>query len=379
MMNPIDQNLPTLGSHPTRFDPDLLDPAYPDMQHWAKAGVQNGIAPTPEASVTLDSASTVAHIQSSIDAVSASGGGCVLLQPGHYILDQPLFLKSGVILRGPYVDSVKLEIRMRGTFPGWNSNRIPLIESAIRMDQIQNAGLEHLTIVFDESTPRIKNVRHLADPFSDRIYSEQDDLFVNSIWMYRSQNCFVQFCRIIDSGSNPLVIRECAHITVRYCEIHGAHMQAGGQAYLRLAGSRSCLLAGLVIQDIRHLSIMDGSAEHPCHYNVVIDCDLQVDINFHSGDSGHNLVQDCRITTPSWHWWGPFAIGVNGTHLPPGPDNLIYRCQAQRLRLATLPRQTVADDPQTVYSLRDSFDNTQPLISAVGPEPSHQTLYPVLT
>ncbi len=375
-MNPIDALLPLPGCPEDLFRPDLVDDRYPDMVEWGKAGVRDGIPTCPEPVLQLPGTSTCAEIQTAINALEQQEGGCLQLEPGHYVIDTPLYLKSGVRIRGPYVDAVKLEIRMRGTFPGWESDRVPLLESAIRFDGIHQAGLEHLTLVFDETTPRIFGVRHQQDPFSDRPYDDRDSLFVNTVWVNESHDCFLQFCRFIDSGSNPLVIRNSSHITVRYCELHGAHMRSGGQAYLRVTGSQSCLLNGLVFRDLRHLSIMDGSDAHPCRGNVVIGCDMEVDINFHSGDSGHNLIQDCRIRIPSWHWWSPFAIGVKGTHRPPGPGNLIYRCNAERLRFATLPRTRMAEDPDTVYRIRDSFENEIPLISEAGPAPVSGTLFP---
>jgi len=375
-MNPIDALHPLPGCPEDVYCPDLLDERYLDMAEWGQAGVRGGIPLCPEPDICLSPPATVSEIQAAIDRLAAEGGGCLQLEPGTYILDAPLYLKDRVRLRGSYVDAVKLEIRMRGNFPGWKSDRIPLLESAIRLDNVCEAGLEHLTLIFDEGTPRIFGVRHLENPFSDREYGEEDTLFVNSIWIHRSRDCFVQFCRMVDSGSNPLVIRSSAHITVRYCEMHGAHMRSGGQAYLRLTGSRSCLLAGIMFRDLRHLSIMDGSDDFPCRGNVVIGCDMEVDINFHSGDSGHNLVQDCRIRIPSWHWWSPFAIGVKGVHRPPGPGNLIYRCSAERLRFATLPRSSMAEDPERVYEMRDSFDSDQPLLSDAGPAPVMGTLFP---
>lgn len=375
--NPIDQNPPELGGAASQIDPCLLDPAWPDMEVWGRAGVRGGIGPAPKPTATLPDGSDTEAIQTAIDRTAAAGGGTVLLSPGTHRFDHPLYLRSGVVLRGAYVDAVKLEIRLRGTFPGFTHPRVPLLESAIRMDHVERAGLEHVTVVFDPSTPRITGVRHMENPFSDRAHGPDEDLFVNSIWIHRSRDCFVQFCRVVDSGSNPLVIRECEHITARACELHGAHMRTGGQAYLRVSGSRHCLLAGLVLRDLRHLCIMDGTGAHPCRHNVVIDCDLEVDINFHSGDSGHNLIQDCRIVVPGWHWWGPFALGVKDVHQPPGPDNLVYRCHAERRRLATLARTRMVENPRVVYRLRDSFDNGLPLFTEAGPAPAHGTLYPV--
>ena len=280
------------------------DPAYPDMEHWALAGVAGGLGQPLPICQRITAGSEQAQIQEALDQVAADGGGAVLLEAGHYVLRETLRIPSGVVLRGAYVDSVKIEIIMRGHFHGFKHGLQGGDTVGILFDQAERAGLEYCTIVFDESVPRPWTVRHQEPGFVDNP-RDADDLFVGGVWMVDSAHCWIEGCRIIDAGTSPLVMRQSKHCTARYCEVIGGHNLGGGQSYVLISRSEYCLMAGMMIKDVRHLSIQDGSEEYPCRYNVVIDCDLEVDINFHTGDSGHNLVQDCRVSVPSWHWWAP--------------------------------------------------------------------------
>ena len=351
----------------------LFDPAWPAMREWAQAGVQGGIPHLPVVQ-EVASGSDQATIQRAIDAAAEGGGGAVLLANGHYVLRETLHLRDGVVLRGGYLDSVKLEICMRDTFPRFGADFYPEI-AGIHFFGIQDAGLEHVTVVFDESLPRPLDLRHLEPPFEDNPRGV-DDLFVQSVLIESSQGCWVEGCRVIDSGSTNIALVRSQHCTVRQCEIVGGHNRGGGHSYFNISRSSHCLVAGCVVKDIRHLSIQNAEPEHPCRYNVVIDCDLEVDINYHNGDSGHNLVESCRITIPSWHWWGPFAIGVKGGHQPPGPDNLIFACDAQRRRFGVLQRSVDAPGVEKVYRMADDW--SRPLVVEAGPAPQGGTLYAVV-
>ena len=360
------------GGINARFDEGLLDANWPDMADWARAGVSGGVPAIPTQR-EVAAGSDQAAIQEAIDAVAAAGGGAVLLAAGHYVLSQTLHLRDGVVLRGGYVDSVKIEICMRDTFPGFGEHFHPEI-AGISMYGVRNAGLEHLTIVFDESLPRPLDLRHLEPPFDDNPRGV-NDLFVTSVLIESSSDCWVEGCRIIDSGSNNVSLIRSQHCTVRYCEVVGGHNRGGGHSYFNVSRSQYCLVAGCVMKDIRHLSIQNAEPDYPCRYNVVVDCDLEVDINYHNGDSGHNLIEACRISIPSWHWWGPFAHGVKGKHQPPGPANLVFACAAKRLRFGAFQRSTAAEDPQRVYRIADDW--SQPIVVDAGPAPRGGTLYPI--
>ena len=318
------------GGTACQVDEALIDPAWPDSHEWAQAGVQGGVPWRPTVR-DIASGASQDDIQAALDAVAAEGGGGVLLAAGHYVVDRPLRIGDNTVLRGSYLDSVKIEIRMRATFPGFAKEVYQPEPAGIHLRGATGAGLEHITVVFDESLPRPLDLRHLEPPFDDSPRGV-DDLFVTSVLLEDCTDCWVEGCRVIDSGSTTIGVVRSRHCTVRYCEICGGHNRGGGHSYFNLSRSEHCLVAGCVMKDIRHLAIQNAEPDRPCRYNVVIGCDLETDINYHNGDSGHNLIQDCRIRIPSWHWWGPFAVGVKGGHQPPGPNNAIYRCDAERMR-----------------------------------------------
>jgi hypothetical protein len=166
--------------------------------------------------------------------------------------------------------------------------------------------------------------------------------------------------------------------TVETTSIDGSHNKGGlGNGYVDLTRSAHVLLTGLHVRDVRHLSIQNSDATYPCRYNVLVHSQLEVDVNFHNGDAGHNLVQDCRIAVPTWHWWGPFAVGVPGQHQPPGPGNLVYRCDATRVYPDPKRNRREAILPDRVYRIRDHFEKTEPLVADFAPAPKAGTLVPV--
>ena len=237
------------GGTNARFDASLLDPDWPAMKEWAEAGVQGGI-PFKDAVQTIPAGSPQDVIQCAIDDVANHGGGAVLLENGHYVLNKTLHIRDGVVLRGGYLDSVKIEICMRDTFPGFGENFHPEIPG-IDLNGISNAGLEHLTIVFDESLPRPLDLRHLETPFDDNPRGV-DDLFITSVQLHQCTNCWVEGCRIIDSGSNNISVIRSTHCTIRQCEISGGHNRGGGHSYFNISRSSHCLIAGCLMKNIRH-------------------------------------------------------------------------------------------------------------------------------
>lgn len=375
------------------FDPSLLDPRYPDMEAWGRAGVRGGLGAYLPVIRTLQDGADADTIQAALDEVAEAGGGAVLLRRGTYTLDRTLRIPSGVVLRGEHADLVKLRIVLRGFFKGYEgttrvvmtdttpgthpADTVPFV-TAILMDNVSGAGLEAVTVVYDPGLPRPQSLRYLEPGFDKNPTPYgRDDLFVISVGIQESADCWVQGCRIIDAGTHPLSVLRARHVTVRFCDIVGAYNTHGGQAYLNCSMSEHVLFAGLSVQDIRHLAIQNTDAAHPCRYNVVLGCDLRVDVNYHNGDSGHNLVERCRVLVPGWHWWGPFAAGVRGMHEPPGPGNLLFRVEGRRHVVGMLPRGAAAcPDDGTVYAIRDSFEK-EPMVRAVGAAPAGGTLYPV--
>lgn len=425
-----------LGGAARRLDAALLDPAYPAMEHWARAGVRGGLGPYAQVVETVPAGASAAAIQAALDRVGAAmvaadahtdahaddhadaragtradddaasgrtnpaateapntASGAVLLAKGTYVIDTPLRVPSRTVLRGDFLDNTKLVVKLRGLFLGYKAggDNIRMVAendpapipgviqftTAILLVDAEGAGVEHLTLVYDPGLPRPMGLRYLEPDFDKNPAPYgSEDTFVIAIGMERCTDCWVQACRVVDSGTHPISLRRCRHVTLRHSEILGAYHKHGGQAYLNCSLSESCLFAGLRVEGIRHLSIQNAEDGYPCRYNVVTGCDLAVDINYHNGDSGHNLVEGNRILIPGTHWWGPVARGVARMHQPPGPGNLCFRNDAARYQFGTLARSAPFEDAAAVYQVGESYD--LPTVRPVGPAPRGGTLYPMV-
>jgi hypothetical protein len=201
-------------------------------------------------------------------------------------------------------------------------------------------------------------------------------LWVVSVRFADCDDCWIADCRIADSGAHPVLIEGSRHVTVRDSVIEGAHNKGGkGAGYFNIARSECVLMENVVVRDIRHVAIQQEADGFPCRYNVLAGCRFEVDVNFHNGDSGHNLLQDCVVAVPPWHWWPPIGTGVPGRHRPPGPGNLVFRCRLSRTYPDPSRNYALAGDPDTVYVVRDSFGGDGPIVREHGPAPRGGALW----
>lgn len=368
-----------------KYDSALLDPHYPDMAEWAKAGVTGGI---PVDLPIVARAKPGDDLQALIDATAvtpppgsstASAARVIQLAPGDYPLTTALNLRSGVVLRGASTGTSKLHIKLRGTFAA-DRERGPdgfsTWTTGILGRDIHHAGLEDLTVSYDESLPPPPSLLNAPAAFINDPRGATD-LWVVAIRLTLARDCWLLRCNIRNSGTHPLMIEASAHVTVLDTEVGGAHNKGNGAGYFNITRSAYTLVDGVNVHDIRHFVIQDRDEKFPCHYNVVIRASLAVDVNFNNGDSGHNLIENCHITIPSWHWWPPIGAGTKETQLPPGPGNLIYRCAATRAYPAAERNFSVADDPMVVYTLQDRSQIKSPTVHPIGEAPRASTLYPV--
>jgi len=357
-------------------DADADEVLYPAMKEWAKAGVRGGLGTAADLPVVARVAPG-ADLQAALDAAATQGGGVIVLAAGDYPLSSTLNLRSGVVLRGPVGAGARLVLRMRGAFTRerLDENRLSTWATGLLGHRVSRAGLENLTVVYDPALPPPPTLRTHRDAFINDPEG-RTDLYVVSVRFSGSEDCWMTGSQILHSGSHPLMIEASKHLTVADTVIDGAHNKGGaGNGYLNVTRSSHTLLDRLHVRDLRHLSIQNSDADHPCRYNVVVNSRLEVDINYHNGDAGDNLVQDCVIAVPTWHWWGPIAAGVPGQHRPPGPRNLIFRCEATRTFPDPARNLHEARAPDRVYRVRDHFDKGVRLVLDHGPAPVGGTLY----
>jgi hypothetical protein len=240
--------------------------------------------------------------------------------------------------------------------------------AAIRMKSIERAGLEDLTISFQvqghEPIDRqgLTDGGYCGDCFQNDPHG-LDDLYIQLVVIADSQNCWVDNCSIYSSGTEPVVLAG-SHNTVRNCLIDRAFNKGGGgNGYFDLRGDYN-LAVGNTVRRIRHFAIQQGAK-----FNVVYRNRLEVDVNFHNKDDGHNLVEGNEILLPTWHTWNIFSTGgAKYGHQPPGEKNMLYNNQTNYRNQG--PRFAGGDVVYTFTGFGDPVD------SGVKP-PKRRTFYPL--
>ena len=87
---------------------------------------------------------------------------------------------------------------------------------------------------------------------------------------------------------------------MRKLDINGAWNKGpDGNGYVRFARAYFCRLEDSEMQNIRHLAFQWSASD-----NVVSNCIIGADVNFHGGFSHNNTVVGSRLAPPPWHPWG---------------------------------------------------------------------------
>jgi hypothetical protein len=290
----------------TQFDESKFDDVnWPEMREWKKAG-----KPIPWYSSTpikkTISATNSAGLQAAIDEVAAAGGGQLKLNNGTYIIDATVLMKNNVRLCGSGnsgSNPTRLIITIRAI--------VSAATAAIQFTNVRNAGIDNLLIEYDGegTTP---NHASFTDAFPN--------FNVTSIYMHGgTNNCWLQGLRIINSGTGTINLFNTSYVSVRDCYIDGAFNKGGGNGYFNITGQYN-LVFNNTIKNIRHLSLKNLT----CQYNVVYKNTINVDVNFHDGDAGHNLIEGNDISLPQAHPWNALQGGDPAQHKGPGPGNIIW-------------------------------------------------------
>jgi hypothetical protein len=366
---------PRIGDPGWVFDESRYDPRFPEMREWAKAGVEGGI-PLRNTLPKKLRVSEGADLQSAIDRVAEQGGGVLVLGPGDYWIDRTIQLKSGVVMRGTHKDSTIIKIRMRAPFfkiAGGKS------ATAIEVNGQERVGVEDLTIRYEavDFEPMDKSDFHAPweiNPFhGDEI--RDDQLFVHSLIFANSRNCWVDNCNLLWAGAHPLGMANCQHMTMRDNFVDRAYVKKGGMhgGYYGVWGTSYSLFYNEKVRRIRHFALMSPG----CKYNVVYQCDMEVDVNYHDADDGQNLVEKSRVATPVWHSWDAIGVGAQGKHRPPGPRNFLFDNTVISKGVEGYSRRGPVSETGKIYQVMTEFG--QPTVSVMenASPPKGNTLYAV--
>ena len=349
-----------VGDPGSVFDPTKFDDRFPDMKEWAKAGVRGGI-PFREDTRIAKRIKPGDDIQAAIDAAAKAGGGVVLLAPGTYPLREVIDMRSGVILRGADRDRTVLENHDRTAF---RKERQIL---TLAFPEVRRAGVEDLTMVHaavKALDPKVYEGRY------ENNHRGIKDLHVGHVNIWMSEDCWIDNCRLLYAGTDPLIVWNSKHITLRDNLVSGSFNKGvGGNGYYMLRGSEYVLCFNETVKGLRHFTLQSGQKR-----SVVIDCDLETDLNFHSGDGGHNLVENCRVRVSKRHPWEPIARGF-AKHPPPGEANILYRIDASKGGNKRMCRG-VPCDPEGVFSIWTKWKRSMAYRLKVPP-PRAGTFYAV--
>ncbi|MFN9433991.1 MAG: right-handed parallel beta-helix repeat-containing protein [Planctomycetota bacterium] len=366
---------PRIGDPGWVFDERRDDPRFPEMREWAKAGVEGGIPLRNTLPIRLR-ISEGDDLQSAIDRVAEQGGGVLVLGPGDYWIDRTIQLKSGVVLRGTHKDSSIIKNRMKAPFKkisGGNS------VTAIEVTGQERVGFEDLTIRYATVDFEPMDKSDFYAPWENNPFHgdevRDDQLFVHSLIFADCRNCWVDHCNLLWAGAHPLGMANCKHMTMRDNFVDRAYIKKGGMhgGYYGVWGTSYSLFYNEKVRRIRHFALMSPG----CKYNVVYQCDLEVDVNYHDADDGQNLVEKSRVATPVWHSWDAISCGAQGKHRPPGPRNFLFDNKVISKGVEGYSRRGPVSEPGKIYTVMTEFG--QPVVSVLEnePPPKGDTLYAV--
>lgn len=355
-----------IGGDDSYFSEQLYDPAYPMMKEWAKAGVEGGIPSRNEIPVKKRIKPTD-DLFIAVQQMKGLAPGVLLLEAGDYIITKTLEVPSGIIIRGIDKDRVTVKVDMHGYH---FSTRKPL-KAAFSLNNVERVGLEELTIRY--ITPDFEPVdkQHVYDLWEQKIFHEREmrdtTLFVEMVWINQSKNCWVDNCNILWSGSDAIRIDNSEHITCRKNYIDRTYNKCdGGMGYYNIMRSKYILSCYEKVRRIRHFAIHIKSK-----YYVAIHNDFEVDVNFHSGDDGYNLIENNRVIIPVWHSWHCFQLGDPKQHKPASDWNILFNNQTY-FKLEG-PENAERD---VVYKINTAFGGESVLKTDL-PAPKKGTFYPV--
>jgi len=353
-----------IGSPGCVADASGFDARFPTMREWAKAGVEGGVKYHRKINKIITPQD---NLQQAIEQLGKRGGGVLLLRNGEYVLRATVHLESGVILRGESKDSVLLSVKIHGYHFKTGKPR----QSALLVRNKQGVGIENLTMKYTDANFEPLDKDSINGRWIKAIFHQKElrdtSLFVEHIWIDSSRNCWVQNCKLLWAGSDPLRITNSEHITCRMNYVDRSYNKNdGGMGYYNIINSRYVLITKEYIRRLRHFTIQVQS-----RYNVVYDNYLEVDINFHDDDGGYNLIEKNIIIIPTWHSWHCFQRGDPKKHRVPGPSNIIYDNNA-----TFKTQEKEASDRRVVYVMNTQWGSTNTIPTQETP-PRAGTFYSI--
>ncbi|MEM6885192.1 MAG: hypothetical protein AAF571_09180 [Verrucomicrobiota bacterium] len=258
---------------------------------------QHGPVVTPKSTQWL----TYKAIQDAING--APNNSSIKLSAGDFVINRSIKMKSNVVLMGSGRYNTFITDRRWATGEALIDFR----------DGTTDAGLENICVRTNMGAAPDNNYSNLrTGNITDLI-----NMRGNSNWLY--------WIRALDAANNTVNMGGSNNVVLASIFDGAWNKGPGGRGYFVVKGNRN-LIAGNTFTGLRHFSIQRWSSSRTwSSNNVVAANEFYVDMNFHSGDGGSNLIVENNFRVPSFHPWGAYATGVPGQHGAPGPNNFVVR------------------------------------------------------
>ncbi len=219
--------------------------------------------------------------------------------------DRPYLIQGIYRVKKIYEDKIILKDKLDISFP--ENSKVYVVKP------VENVIIENITFVQD--------IPEQID--YDFIKYNYENLFpsyaVDTIHIKWGANIHLRNITVKLSGRHPINLEYDYGIKIENLKVFGSlNKGKGGNGYVRFSKTHKSILENCYIEGIRHLTFQWASSR-----NVVRNCIIKVDVNFHGGYERFNKVIDSRIIIPKEHPWAPVEkTPLNAHWAPPsGPGN----------------------------------------------------------
>lgn len=305
------------------------------IEEWSKAGAEKVDTNLPTVEIAPG-----ADLQQKIEELQGRKPVVLKLNPGKYYLSRPLQLQSNVYLAGVHRDSVWIISNFKRPFHPEPFDT----PCSIEFQDLEKSGIRNLTLLYQPVAFEPYERQEFYEMWDNKVFKNNPNgdtlLYVGHIGVKRSKQVIIENCNIFNAGTDPIILADAHHVSILNTHVKSAYNKGGkGNGYFNIdANSSYVLVKDNKIEKIRHLSIQNGA-----HHNVIVGNDLEVDVNFHNGDAGYNLVEGNSIRIPEWHGWHCFSAGAKTMHQAPGPHNYLFNNLTQYKQYIPVVRPVIAE------------------------------------
>lgn len=202
-----------------------------------------------------------------------------------------------------------------------------LLSSPLEFDVEQGSPVKSPNFVSNIKIENIKIVQAVEGYSKKDVEFVYQNLFpdysVDGIYLNWVKDSVLQNITVEIAGRHPVNLENSKNVKIFNLRVYGAWNKGDkGNGYIRFARTYDSTIDGCHIEGIRHLTFQWSSSR-----NIVRNCFLKVDVNFHGGFERYNKVVDSKIQIPSKHPWSAVERTPQDAHWAPpsGPGNTVER------------------------------------------------------